>query len=91
VQDTETFRIALHNYKVRCRHVDLIHPSHARQHKTNAIVWTSGTPLGGERLAAPEVDFYIDDDMLHIADIKVARCFGEYFVSQINKMLSSSS
>ena len=54
-------------------------------------MWTSGTPLQGERVPSSDVDFYIDDDMLHIADIKVARCFGEYFVNQINKMLSSSS
>jgi len=72
--DVESFRIALHNYK----------------HKTSSLVWTSGTPLDGDRVPASDVDFYIDGDMIHIADIKVARCYGEYFINQIIKMSSSS-
>lgn len=68
--DPEEFRINLLNYK----------------HKTNQAVWSSGSPLSGTRTPSDAVDFYIDKDMVHIADVKVARCFGEYFIYQINKM-----
>ena len=33
----------------------------------------------------PQVDFYIDKDMIHIADTKVARRYGDFFIRQILK------
>lgn len=69
-QDTETFRVALHQYK----------------HKTNQLAWTEGTALEGERVPTADVDFYIDSDMIHIADVKIERNFGEYFMHSIYKM-----
>lgn len=68
--DETSFRVQLHNYK----------------HKTNQLVWTAGTASAGHRMSADDVDFYVDKDMVHIANIKVARCYGEYFVHHINKM-----
>lgn len=32
-----------------------------------------------------QVDFYIDGGMIHIADTKVARRYGDYFIRQIHK------
>ncbi|PWQ83483.1 hypothetical protein DKY64_21970, partial [Stenotrophomonas maltophilia] len=39
----------------------------------------------GEFQSASEVDFYIDGDMIHIADTKVARRYGDFFIRQIHK------
>jgi len=33
----------------------------------------------------PQVDFYIDKGMIHIADTKVDRRYGDYFIRQIHK------
>jgi translation initiation factor 3 subunit L len=33
-----------------------------------------------------DVDFYLDNDMIHIADVKVARNFGQFFIHSIQKM-----
>ena len=50
-------------------------------------MWAEGSPLAGERQPSTDVDFFIDDDMIHIADIKVARSYGNHFITQIQKML----
>ena len=44
---------------------------------------TSG--LEGEFKSGSEVDFYIADNMIHIADTKVAPRYGDYFIRQIHK------
>lgn len=57
------------------------------KHKMKNIVWTKGTSgLDGEFQSASEVDFYIDKDMIHIADTKVARRYGDFFIRQIHKL-----
>lgn len=38
-----------------------------------------------ETPSTSEVDFYIDKDMIHIADTKVARRYGDFFIRQIHK------
>ena len=46
----------------------------AFKHKMKNVVWTKGTSgLEGEFQSGSEVDFYIDKNMIHIADTKVAR------------------
>ncbi|XP_055131185.1 eukaryotic translation initiation factor 3 subunit L-like [Symphalangus syndactylus] len=56
------------------------------KHKMKNQVWTSGiTTLDDEFQSASEVDFYIDKDMIHITDTKVARCYGNFFTCQIHK------
>eukprot|EP00040_Diaphanoeca_grandis_P017930 m.94246 g.94246 ORF g.94246 m.94246 type:complete len:535 (-) comp26702_c0_seq1:442-2046(-) len=65
-----SFRVSLHQYK----------------HKTNQLAWTEGTALEGERVPTADVDFYIDNDMIHIADVKIERNFGEHFMHSIYKM-----
>merc|ERR1712034_136514 len=57
------------------------------KHKQRNMAWTKGTDaLEGELLSAPETDFYIDNDMIHIADTKIARKYGDFFIRQINKI-----
>ncbi|KAL4841237.1 hypothetical protein H8958_000950 [Nasalis larvatus] len=56
------------------------------KHKMKNMVWTSGiTTLDGEFQSASEVNFYIDNHMIHIADTKVARCCGDFFIHQSHK------
>lgn len=71
--DTNTFRVHLHSYK----------------HKCNQLVWSSGVATSGSRASSDDVDFFIEKDMIHIANVKVARCYGDYFVGQINKMIEA--
>merc|ERR1712083_1173204 len=58
----------------------------AFKHKMKNVVWTKGTSgLEGEVQSGSEVDFYIDTSMIHIADTKVARRYGDFFIRQIHK------
>ncbi|KAI1287283.1 Eukaryotic translation initiation factor 3 subunit L [Halotydeus destructor] len=58
----------------------------AYKHKMQNVVWTSGNSgLEGEFQSGSDVDFYIDKDMIHVADTKVARRYGDYFLRQIHK------
>uniref|UniRef100_A0A2I3GKQ8 PCI domain-containing protein n=1 Tax=Nomascus leucogenys TaxID=61853 RepID=A0A2I3GKQ8_NOMLE len=56
------------------------------KHKMKNLVWTSGISiLDGEFQSASEVDFCIDKDMIHIADTKVSRRYGDFFIRRIHK------
>jgi len=58
----------------------------AFKHKMKNVVWTKGTSgLEGEFKSGSEVDFYIDKNMIHIADTKVAPRYGDFFIRQIHK------
>ena len=68
--DSEALKIQLLSYK----------------HKMQSMVWTEGSSsLEGEFQSGSDVDFYIDGDMIHVADTKVARRYGDYFLRQIHK------
>jgi translation initiation factor 3 subunit L len=55
------------------------------KHKMHNIVWSKGvSSLEGEFQAGSEVDFYIDKKMIHIADTKVGRRYGDFFIRQIH-------
>jgi len=69
----DDFRIHLHQYK----------------QKSKQLVSVKGTALDGVRMSSVDVDFYLDNDMIHIADVKISKNFGQYFVHSIHKMLSS--
>lgn len=57
------------------------------KHKQRNLVWSKGTDaLEGEFQSSPETDFYINNDMIHIADTKIARRYGDFFIRQINKI-----
>lgn len=49
------------------------------------VVHTHGSPLNGVLQCKPELDFYIDKDMIYIADTKVAPRYGDFFVRNIQK------
>lgn len=56
------------------------------KHKMMNMVWSKGTSgLEGEFQSESEVDFYIDKNMIHIADTKVDRRYGDFFIRQIHK------
>lgn len=56
------------------------------KHKMKNIVWTKGSSgLEGSFQSGSELDFYIDDDMIHIADTKVANPYGDFFIRKIHK------
>jgi len=57
------------------------------KHKMHNIVWSKGvSSLDGDFQAGSEVDFYIDKQMIHIADTKVGRRYGDYFIRQIHQL-----
>lgn len=58
------------------------------KHKTKCLVCTAKgiNPLSGELQLASDLDFYIDGDMIHTADTKVARRYGDFFIRQIQKL-----
>ncbi|XP_018019147.1 eukaryotic translation initiation factor 3 subunit L [Hyalella azteca] len=57
------------------------------KHKMMNVVWTKGTSgLNGDFQSDSEVDFYIDKQMIHIADTKVAQRYGDFFIRQIHKL-----
>eukprot|EP00741_Cyanophora_paradoxa_P024419 tig00022075_g23578.t1 len=55
------------------------------KHKTRQLVWKGGAALQGAWSSASDVDFFIDVDMVHVADVKKQRSFVDYFVRHINK------
>lgn len=56
------------------------------KHKMKNIVWTKGTSgLEGTFQSGSELDFYVDNDMIHIADTKVAPPYGDFFIRKIHK------
>lgn len=56
------------------------------KHKMKNIVWTKGTSgLEGKFSSGSELDFYIDNDMIHIADTKVSHRYGDFFIRKILK------
>ncbi|EDW69075.1 eukaryotic translation initiation factor 3 subunit L [Drosophila novamexicana] len=56
------------------------------KHKMRNLVWSKGpSGLEGTFKSGSELDFYIDDDMIHIADTKVSHRYGDFFVRKIMK------
>lgn len=56
------------------------------KHKMKNVVWTKGSSsLDGEFQSGSEVDFFIDGNMIHIADTKVARRYGDFYIRQFHK------
>ncbi|XP_065208798.1 eukaryotic translation initiation factor 3 subunit L [Planococcus citri] len=56
------------------------------KHKMKNMVWTKGgSGLDGSFQSGSELDFYIDNDMIHIADTKVATRHADLFIRKIQK------
>ncbi|CAG8451033.1 5274_t:CDS:10 [Paraglomus occultum] len=58
----------------------LIFKQKSRQQK-----WVSGTLLEGEYVTTSDLDFCLKEDMVHIAESKVGRRHGDWFLRNINK------
>ena len=59
----------------------------AYKHKMRNMICSDSTGKGGlegEFVSSSDIDFYIEKDMVHIADTKVQRRYGDYFLRQIN-------
>ncbi|XP_019761835.1 eukaryotic translation initiation factor 3 subunit L [Dendroctonus ponderosae] len=56
------------------------------KHKMKNVVWSKGASgLDGKFQSGSELDFYIDNEMIHIADTKVAHRYGDFFIRKILK------
>jgi len=60
----------------------------AYKHKMRGLQWSGGSPLTGEMTPSSDIDFFIDQDMIHIQDSKVQRKYSEFFIRHINKFES---
>jgi len=58
------------------------------KHKMRGLQWTGGSPLTGDMAPSSDVDFFFDQDMIHIQDSKVQRKYSEFFIRHINKFES---
>jgi len=56
------------------------------KHKAHSLVWTGGEPLSGQWASCADVEFYVDDEMAHVADFSTTRRHMDFFVKQINKL-----
>lgn len=65
---------------------DLISGLLCFKHKMCDVTKSDLSPLGEEESNTTDLDFYIDKDMIMIADTKVARRYGEYFIKHIHKL-----
>jgi translation initiation factor 3 subunit L len=63
---------------------------HSYKHKMGQLTWTSGSPLEGERQCADSLDFFIDKDMIHIANVTVAKNYGAHFLRSSLKLISTT-
>ncbi|EEC18195.1 hypothetical protein IscW_ISCW023584 [Ixodes scapularis] len=73
-------------YIQRTKHMFQQRSYQVDQHKMKNVVWTKGSSsLDGEFQSGSDVDFFIDGDMIHIADTKVARRYGDFYIRQYHK------
>ncbi|KAJ1977957.1 hypothetical protein H4R33_006102 [Dimargaris cristalligena] len=63
------------------RHQMLLFKLRSRQKK-----WVEGTLLEGEYAPSSDLDFYLRQDMIHIAESKVGRRYADWFIRNINKL-----
>jgi len=55
------------------------------KHKTRNLIWNGGPVLSGKWASSSDVDFYVDQDMIHIANTKLSRRYSEFFIRHILK------
>ncbi|KAJ1954413.1 hypothetical protein IWQ62_005764 [Dispira parvispora] len=53
--------------------------------------WVSGTLLEGTYSPAFDLDFYLREDVVHIAEYKVGRRYADWFIRHINKLEDNMS
>ncbi|KAI9145593.1 RNA polymerase I-associated factor PAF67-domain-containing protein [Paraphysoderma sedebokerense] len=55
------------------------------KNRTHGLKWTQGSLLSGEVITSTDLDFYISNDILHIAESKIGRKYADWFIRNINK------
>ncbi|KAG0296198.1 hypothetical protein BGZ96_009993 [Linnemannia gamsii] len=53
--------------------------------RSRQIKWVEGTLLEGEYQGTSDLDFCMKEDMIHIAESKIGRRYGDWFLRNINK------
>ena len=61
---------------------DLVEELMVAKASTRSIKWNEGGLLEGQVINTSDLDFVIDTDMVHIAESRVGRKFGEWFMRQ---------
>ena len=56
------------------------------KHKSHQLNCVGGSPLSGTFQSSTTVDFYVDGEVAHVADVSLVRQHSDYFVKQINKL-----
>ena len=58
----------------------------ALKHKSTEQVWNGGaSATDGDWASSSDVDFYIEGDMVHVADQKPVKKYADWFIKHINK------
>jgi len=71
---------------------DLVEELMVAKASTRSVKWNDGSLLEGQVINTSDLDFVIDTDMVHIAESRVGRKFGEWFMRQgvrMNQTLQS--
>jgi len=56
------------------------------KNKTKSFAWNGGSTLDDNWISSSDVAFHIDEtDMVHIADTKISKRYGEFFIHEIKK------
>lgn len=80
--------VSLYEENKTCSEQDLLKNTHRQlmcfKHLMSNMVCTGGGSLDGEFQTGSDMDFFIDKDMIHIADTRIARKYGEFFAKQYN-------
>lgn len=61
---------------------DLVEELMVAKASTRSVKWNEGSLLEGQVINTSDLDFVIDTDMVHIAESRVGRKFGEWFMRQ---------
>lgn len=56
------------------------------KHKTRQLTWNGGPVTNGVFTSSTDVDFYVEKDMVFIADYKPTRRYGDFFLRHSNKL-----
>jgi len=56
------------------------------KHRSTEQVWNGGaSATDGDWASSSDVDFYIEGDMVHVAEHKVVKKYADWFIKHINK------
>ncbi|KAJ9477489.1 Eukaryotic translation initiation factor 3 subunit L [Pseudozyma hubeiensis] len=65
---------------------ELVEMMMVMKNSTRSLKWSSGSLLEGEVVNTSDLDFVIDTDMVHIAESRVGRRYGDWFLRNGTRM-----